>query len=233
MQKEYPQSRRALGGSDIGLDIRTIMHEVRNPLNNISLAIRELKEEGFQSPDCDSYLNIVTRSTDRINELINGLMKNFNAAAGKSRYPVNQLLEESLEGALDRIELKSIRVHKVYFHGTALIQVDVQKVKTALLNIVINAVEAMKKNKGILELRSAVCGNTCTIEIEDNGTGISKRDLASIFEPFFSRKENGMGVGLATTRKILRSQGAQVMVKSKLKKGTTFSIQFPLAEPLR
>jgi len=218
-----------LTGSDIGLDIRTIIHEVRNPLTNINLAIGELKEVGFVSPDYTAYLDIVKRSTDRINELITGLMGNVKTTSGKSLYPINQLLDDSLEGALDRIELKSIVVHKEYCHGAATIRVDAQEVKMALLNIIINAAEAMKKSKGILQLRTAVVGNTCMVEIEDNGIGMRKKDLSSIFDPFFTLKKNGMGIGLVTVSKMLRMQGAQLTVKSKLKKGTVFTIHFPLA----
>ena len=217
-----------LTGSEIGLDIRTIIHEVRNPLTNINLAIGELKEVGFVSPDYTAYLDIVKRSTERINELITGLMGNVKTTSGKSLYPVNQLLDDSLEGALDRINLKSIVVRKEYCQRASTIRVDVQAVKMALLNIIINAVEAMKKNKGILVLRTAVVGRTCIVEIEDNGIGIRKKDLSSIFDPFFSRKKNGMGIGLATASKMLRMQGAQLAVRSQLKKGTVFSIHFPL-----
>ncbi len=106
-----------------------------------------------------------------------------------------------------------------------------EKLRIALLNIVINAVEAMEAGKGILTLtidNSATKG-AYTVTIKDNGCGIPEENISRLFEPYFTSKRNGMGLGLAATLNILQSHKANIDVTSALKAGTTFNITFPAA----
>jgi signal transduction histidine kinase len=144
-------------------------------------------------------------------------------------YPVNKLLDDTLNWALDRIRLKSIVLTKDYSPEDLQIRVDVPKMKTALLNIIINAVEAMAASNGALTVRTGLIGNKCRIEIEDNGHGISKENLEKLFDPFFSVKEKGMGLGLTATQNIILTHNATIDVKSELGKGTRFILVFDRA----
>lgn len=210
---------------------RTIAHEVRNPLTNINLAISQLKEEMESLPgELNLYVDIVKRNSDRINQLITELMNSSRPSEMEMIvYPVNKLLDDTLNWALDRIRLKSIVLTKDYSPEDLRIRVDVPKMKTALLNIIINAVEAMATTNGMLTLRSGVIGNKCRIEIEDNGHGISKENLEKLFDPFFSVKEKGMGLGLTATQNIILTHNATIDVKSELGKGTRFILVFDRA----
>jgi signal transduction histidine kinase len=100
------------------------------------------------------------------------------------------------------------------------------KLKIALLNIIINAIEAIDNEAGELSI-SLVCNDENNIlEITDNGCGIPPENLSKLFEPFFTSKRNGIGLGLASTLNILQAHNATVEVRSKVKVGTTFVLTF-------
>jgi signal transduction histidine kinase len=211
---------------------RTIAHEVRNPLTNINLAVEQLKDELDALRDENVlYLDIVKRNSDRINQLITELMNSSKPAEMKVvRCSVNQLLDDTLNWAVDRMRLKSIMLKKEYCTDSLFIKADIEKLKTALINIIINAVEAMKEGEGVLTIRSFAINNKCRIEIEDNGQGISKESLEKLFDPFFSKKEKGMGLGLTATQNIILTHGGTIEVRSDLGKGTCFTLTFNRSE---
>jgi signal transduction histidine kinase len=92
------------------------------------------------------------------------------------------------------------------------------------------AIEAMLPGKGVLQIDAVLLEGTLTLSISDNGKGIPASELGKLFDPFFTSKESGMGLGLTSTKNILNSHNAQIEVKSELNKGTTFYIHFKLAE---
>jgi signal transduction histidine kinase len=205
---------------------RTIAHEVRNPLTNINMSLEQLKDVLNQPDDSQKmYLDIIHRNSNRINQLITELLNSSRPAQLEMKeYSVNLLLEETLELAMDRIRLKKIKLNKDFDEALPALMLDPGKMKTALLNIIINAVEAMEEEKGELTIRTFMAGKHCNIVIEDNGGGISKENLANLFEPFFSKKSQGMGLGLFATQNIILTHKGSVDVKSVVGKGTTFTI---------
>ena len=107
---------------------------------------------------------------------------------------------------------------------------DKEKLKIALLNIVINAVEAMKPSIGILKVEAKMIDGLAFVCISDNGKGIDLEDMEKLFDPFYTNKEGGMGLGLTSTKNILNSHSATIEVKSKVNEGTTFCIYFKLPQ---
>jgi signal transduction histidine kinase len=97
----------------------------------------------------------------------------------------------------------------------------------ALLNIIINAIEAMTDGTGKLIISLLSHWNFHTIQINDNGNGISTENISKLFEPYFTTKTTGLGLGLSTTHSILQSHKAEIEVSSVLKEGTTFTIKVP------
>ena len=102
--------------------------------------------------------------------------------------------------------------------------------KIAFLNIFVNAVEAMEPGKGILKITTWLNGGFVVVSIADNGKGIPQRDIEKLFDPFFTAKQGGMGLGLTSTKNIISSHSAAIEVTSLLGQGTTFHIYFKLAE---
>jgi signal transduction histidine kinase len=210
-----------------GIVARTVAHEVRNPLTNINLSIDYLK--GDLQPEDTVYLDIIKRNSERINQLITELLNSSKPAElTLTKYPLNRLLDETLERAIDRLQLKGIKLEKKYEEQEILINADAEKLKTALLNIILNAIEAMDENKGVLNISSKIENKRCIVKIEDNGHGISEENLNKLFEPFFTRKNQGMGLGLSATHNIITAHKGVLHVESELGRGTLFIISLPL-----
>jgi signal transduction histidine kinase len=126
--------------------------------------------------------------------------------------------------AEDRIELNHISIKKEY--GTdIMINVDREKMKIAFLNIIINAIEAMEPDKGVLKVSTHSDGKTCIINISDNGIGMDENSLSKLFEPYFTNKPNGNGLGLANTQNIIFNHKGTISVTSTLGQGTSFLIR--------
>jgi signal transduction histidine kinase len=209
---------------------RTIAHEVRNPLTNIDLAASQLKTDlNSQDEGLHYYFDVIERNSSRINKLISDLLQstkfselNFMAVTADS------LLNETLAMAQDRIELNQVTVEKKY-DGDFDIKVDKEKMKIALLNIIINAIEAMEPGKAVLKIESYKENNNCIISISDNGAGMDAITLSKLFEPYFTNKSNGNGLGLANTQNIIFNHKGSVSVASEINKGTEFVISFPIS----
>lgn len=211
---------------------RTIAHEVRNPLTNINLAVEQLQADldGVRPGNSEIMLQLINRNSARINLLITDLLNSTKFTdLTYAKASVNQLLDETLELAIDRIHLKGIGVRKHYTGGLPDISVDVERIKIAFLNIIVNAVEAMEANKGILRLATFPGENKCVIVISDNGPGIPEESQSRIFEPYFTNKPKGTGLGLTNTQNIILNHKGQIAVESKKGEGTTFTIQLNFA----
>lgn len=205
--------------------VRTLAHEVRNPLNNINLSLEQLTEE-MRSEDANLYLEIITRNSKRIETLITELLGASRPEIILKENDLVDILKESIDTATDRIILRHIKIENSFPDKVLKINADKEKLKIAFLNIIINAVEAMEEN-GLLTLHLEELKEEYTLSISDNGCGISEDNLSRLFEPYFTAKKNGMGLGLAATMNILKSHNATIEVASKLKEGTTFLITIP------
>lgn len=203
-----------------------LAHEMRNPLTNINLAV-DILSESIRDDDQQVLVDIIKRASIRINGLIAEL--HTSTAAFKSQsgnLSINQLLDKVLAMADDRIQHKNICVIREYTPVGCEIWMDKQQMEIAFTNIVLNAIEVMPANAGKLKLVTQCVNGFCIVTIEDNGMGIAKEDLANIFEPFFTRKSGGMGIGLSTSLEILRANHVRVEVKSEPDRGTRFLLSF-------
>lgn len=206
--------------------VRALAHEVRNPLTNINLSLDQLEPE-LGDEDLRFFTDIIRRNSIRINVLISELLNSFKPQETVFHSSsINQLINDVIEEAIDRIELKKIELIKS-LQADCLLYLDYSKIKIALLNLIINAVEAMEAHIGILKIITVHSTENLILKIEDNGTGISPQNINKLFEPFFTSKPNGVGLGLTATWTILQSHQATVEVESELNKGTTFTISFP------
>lgn len=205
---------------------RVIAHEVRNPLTNINLACEQLQSEIDNNDSAKMLFTMINRNSERINQLVSDLLNSTRIAElSFSEASVNEILDATLELARDRIELKQIFVVKNYDENVCKISVDVEKLKIAFLNIIVNAVEAMEEN-GTLEITTDSSNNHCTVKISDNGRGMKKPEMDRLFEPYFTTKEKGNGLGLANTQNIILAHKGSISAESEFGKGTSFTITF-------
>jgi PAS domain S-box-containing protein len=211
---------------------RLIAHEVRNPLTNILLAVSQLKMEPVaETEDAQLYLDIMERNCHRINHLVTELLQSTRMSElNMLPMGLNVLLEKALHLAADRLQLNNIGVVKEFSEPDARILADEDKILIAFLNIIINGIEAMKAGEGRLGIHSWQEAERVFIRISDNGSGISEQNLAKLFEPFFTNKTKGTGLGLTATQNIILQHQGSIAVESKLGEGTSFLISFPVEE---
>lgn len=206
---------------------RALAHEVRNPLTNIQLALDQLQPELLEE-DHKLFADIIRRNGQRINTLITELLNSFRQQETTLQIiSSHALVDDVLVDATDRINLKKITLIKNYGNDIAL-KLDTPKIKIALLNLIMNSIEAVPENTGKLDISTYNLVNTFYIKIKDNGVGISEENINRLFEPYFTSKPNGMGLGLTATLNILQSHRATVEVDSEVGKGSTFTVAFPL-----
>jgi signal transduction histidine kinase len=202
---------------------RTIAHEIRNPLTNINLACEQINI-GVDS-DSQVLLEMIKRNSKRINDLITDLLNStkFTELNPKKIF-IHTVLDQALQLAGDRIDLNGIKIIKDYAVPRE-VEIDPEKMKIALLNIIINAIEAMEPGKGVLEIKIANLEKNCLITIKDNGSGMDKESLLRIFEPYFTSKSEGNGLGLTHTQNIILNHKGKINVGSTPGYGTTFFIE--------
>ncbi|SRR5579871_63150 len=225
--KELIQMRSMEKFAVTGRIARTIAHEVRNPLTNINLAADQIKIElnGNNNSDTTNMLEMIHRNSNRINQLITDLLDSTKTTElSAERISVNDILDETLELAKDRIQLYNISINKQYAQDICDILVDKEKIKIAFLNIIVNAVESMEHDKGVLTLITLHENNKCIVKISDNGSGIDKESMSKLFEPYFTNKSKGTGLGLTNTQNIIFTHNGQISAESEVGVGTTFTI---------
>jgi signal transduction histidine kinase len=209
----------------IGRVSAMIAHEVKNRLTSINCATIQLAGELSLSPS-NVFIDIINRNSHKINTLINNLVKVTSYPKLElSSVSINEVMDAILQEYQDRMAAKSIQVNKDYSRQMNSLALDKDKIKTAIQNIIINALEAMKPGKGILEISTVIEKNKCIITITDNGKGMDKETLSHLFEPYFTTKRgHDRGWGLAAAQNIIFSHGGGIEATSELNKGTQFMI---------
>lgn len=240
LYKEKVSSERL---ASVGMMSGTFAHEIRNPLTSIKI-FAQLIPEKYSDPDFrESFSKIVTSEIARIDGLIKDLM---DFSSGKaSQYADNDkvdlnalvdltaLVDEILEYIKGRLKLekKDICVEKDYGKIKINMAGDSEKLKQAFVNIINNSCHAMN-GKGVLRVSINPNGQNVEVKIADSGNGISPEDITRIFDPFYTTKAAGIGVGLglAISKKIIDDHGGSIAVESVLSKGTAFTISLRTAE---
>jgi PAS domain S-box-containing protein len=205
--------------------VRMLAHEIRNPLNNILLSIDSFNNA--DSSNKETYTDIVKRNSLRINDLIGQLLESFKIVDIELR-KVNfkDLIQDALVSVNDRITLNGVVMRK-QIDELVTIKADEEKLKLALINFFVNAVEAMEPNKGLLTITVVEKQFSIDLIIKDNGCGMDSSQEQRLFEPYFTTKKTGVGLGLSSAMAILRSHNATVEIESEVGMGTQFIISFP------
>ncbi|NSL89673.1 PAS domain S-box protein [Chitinophaga sp. Mgbs1] len=209
---------------------RVIAHEVRNPLTNILLAVSQFKDQDEIVADEETtvYTDIIERNCTRINQLITELLDSTRMIElHTAEHDINDLVKSALLLASDRIRLDEISLQEQLSAEEIFVNADDEKVIIAFLNIIINAIEAMTPGKGILTIRTIRIQDKAQLQITDNGSGIPEDRLSRLFDPFYTSKTKGTGLGLTSTQNILLNHKGTIHVDSKQGKGTTFTITLP------
>ncbi len=205
---------------------RMIAHEVRNPLTNINLALGELTSLTQDIPESNLYEEMISRNTQRINALIDELLN--SAKPSELEYAntnMQAVLDSAVDFCSDRMSLENITFRKIYPDQLVLGKWDPEKLKIAFVNIIINAIEAMKETPHPhLSLILTKENESPVIYIKDNGRGMDEETLNHIFEPFYSKRKDGLGLGMTSTLNIIHMHKGKISVSSQPSVGTEFKI---------
>ncbi|MBI1861594.1 MAG: hypothetical protein HYR96_11820 [Deltaproteobacteria bacterium] len=224
-QRELVQSERL---ATVGKLSAEIVHEIRNPLNAISLNIDWIASEiKSLDPEVTKALESLSREVARLNEITERyLMQARVPERTESTIDVNDLLTELVDFLSEEHRGRKIAVNCQMALGAVRVNADRARLRQALLNILKNSRESMP-NGGVITIRTAVKSNVCEVFIEDAGCGMSNATLQSVFRPFFSTKANGNGLGLMLTRSMVEEAHGSFSIKSQMGVGTQCFLQFP------
>jgi two-component system nitrogen regulation sensor histidine kinase GlnL len=214
--------------------IGSIAHEIKNPLGGIKGAAQLLRGKSGD-PSIDEYVDLITRETDRLNAILHDYL---TICKKPSFNPVNvhEVMEKALQLMSIQVREKQIAVQRLYDPSLPQVRGDDAKLLQVFLNIIKNAVESMKKG-GTLHISTAPSkesvragGRTkrwALICVKDSGRGIPESDVKKIFMPFYTKKKQGTGLGLALSKKIIKDHGGLIKVKSVRNRGTSLMIYIP------
>lgn len=209
-----------------------VAHEIGNPLNSLYLNL-QLLERMFQSssPDLEEAkesLKEAKNEVERLDSIINQFLKALRPAKLRLE-PVNlrEVLEETLSFMRHEIEDRNVRVVCEWDDPLPPVTADPAQLKQAFYNIIRNAVQAMSGG-GDLSIECREAERDIVMRISDTGSGIAPENMSKLFQPYFSTKESGNGIGLMVVERVLREHGARLSVESSGGKGTSFIITFPL-----
>ena len=220
--------------ASIGRMAATIAHEIRNPLTSVKLNIQKVAEEERFAETVKAHLGLSLEGIDQIERFIKELL-NFTRVQelNLERFPLEQVIEESLKVVRDILAQKNIAVEKTYAEGLPALLVDGDKMRQVFLNIIRNSHEALEGGGKISISCDAVeeAGRRMVrVRIADDGPGIPEKVRENIFEPFFSTKPSGFGLGLANARKIVEQHNGTIRVGKRRGRGSAFVIHIPAEE---
>lgn len=205
----------------------TLAHEIRNPLNFISLSVDHLT--GKVDDNGKALLLRIKEEIKRLNSLVENFLS-YGRPIRLSKRPVSvvSLLEDTLTLVTAKAEKVGISIERNY-NGleNMTINVDSELLKSCLFNVILNSFQAMKEGGRLSVSLSKEDGYVC-ITISDTGKGINREDIQKVFEPFFTTKERGVGLGLPMTRRVMEEHGGSVELESTPGKGTTVTLRLPL-----
>ena len=206
----------------------SIAHEIRNPLGNVSMSVQQLKEAFPKNSPWAKHVDIITRNTKRINFLITELLNCARPPKLNIQpHDINGILESTLDSIKTKVSSQKVEVHKRYCPGFPVIHVDKEQINRIFSNVMINALESMP-DEGRMTVTTEIAGDFFVVKIQDTGRGIPEEDIIRIFDPFYSTKASGVGLGLSMTYGIVVSHNGTIAVESETNKGTVFTISLPL-----
>lgn len=212
--------------SAVGHLAAAIAHEVRNPLASLSGAVQLLKVDEEE----ERLMEIVQREISRINELVTRFLQSTRSTAF---HPVPTDLEELVNEVVETFSQDQqyaglIQVH-VMFQSLTPMPLDRERVRQILWNLLLNAAQAMPEG-GSIRVSGERVGLRVRLMVSDDGVGVDSKDLNRLFDPFYTTRVGGTGLGLATVDRCAREHGGEVWVRSKEGQGTTFAVWLPLKQ---
>lgn len=229
--KSYKEIEKLKRLSDIGELAATVAHELRNPLTAINLASHNLQKK-TDNPELGRHFSTIAKKVKESNDIINNLLSFSNIKIPNYEAPdVFNLLEEVVENARENYAEQGINVKSLNDSlKNVKIEADPLQLKGLFTNILNNACEACLgvEGRGNIEVEGKTENGELKVRFKDDGPGIEEENLGRVFDPFFSTKAKGTGLGLAVCRQITRLHNGKITIESEKGRGTDVSVILPL-----
>lgn len=222
----------------------SVAHEIGNPLNalhiHLQLMERELRklrrnssggvEIGAGVDRLEGYVNVAKGEIGRLDNIVTQFLDALRARAPKMAVSsVNQILRETLDLLRPEIENRGQKINERFSGNLPEIPCDAAQIKQVFVNLIRNAMQAMSKG-GEISVETGANAEAVFVSITDTGNGIPEEKLNQLFQPFFTTKKKGSGLGLMIVQRIIREHTGRIDVESKPGRGTTFRVWLPLHE---
>ncbi len=237
LKESQDMIRRADRLSSLGQLTAGFAHEIRNTLVAIR-TFNQLFPERYMDPEFQNgFQNVALKEVDRICSLVNDLLSFARPSAPNvSAESVNSVVEAIVQILEAQAKEKGIQFNPRLSAGLPLILMDKEQIKQVSMNIILNALQSIDGG-GVVEVSTRRFGENAAdpfvqIAVRDTGVGIPAKDLENIFDPFFTSKEGGSGLGLSISRQIVKDHGGSITVESQVGLGTTFYINLPVRGPI-
>jgi PAS domain S-box-containing protein len=221
--------------SAITLLAASVAHEIGNPLNSLNIHLQLMERELKKLPTAQGErlgedLRVARDEIARLDQIINQFLHAIRPTQPELQpTSVNEVVAETLTLMERELGDRDILVERELAAGLPRILLDRAQLKQAFYNIIKNALQAMRSG-GILRIRTEADDTHVTISFVDSGHGIAPEQIGQLFEPYFTTKQNGTGLGLMIVQRIVREHGGTIEVESDKGRGTTFRIKLPIHE---
>jgi len=234
-KKKEAQLRRAESLASLTTLAAGVAHEIKNPLGSIGIHIQLMqkslkRDKVITEEKAGKYLGIINEEIERLNEIIVDFLfavRPMNTNLEVSH--INTVVSDLLNFVKFELKNNGIIIKTDLDLNIPKINMDVKFMKQALLNIIKNA-EAAMPHGGELTIKTYESDGNVVLDVQDTGFGISEENIGKIFEPYFTTKQFGSGLGLTVVYKIIKEHGGEIFLESKEGKGTTFTIKIPVPQ---
>ncbi len=212
-----------------------VAHEIGNPLNSLNIHLQLARKKLKKAPpelrgELEEILKISQNEISRLDFIINQFLDAIRPSTPQmERCDINQLLQESVRILEPEIQDREIEVVLELNDRLPKLQVDPTQIKQAFYNLIRNANQAMG-TRGVLRIQTDVDDLNVIVRFIDDGAGISAQDMANVFQPYYTTKKTGSGLGLLIVRRIIREHGGEIELESQAGSGTCVSCYLPLTE---
>lgn len=228
LRRIQEKSKRQEKINATGKMARTIAHEIRNPLSNISLSLGEINAIGHDQ-ELETYFNIIKNSCTKINDIVTEFINSTKPEKLElKKQNINQILQISIEKCKDKMDLKGVQLD-LKLEATNFIELDENKLPIVFTNLLVNAVEACEETENpVITVATQNLSETGGVQVcvEDNGKGMDAETQKNLFNDFYTKKSYGLGVGMSAIYNLLNAHDAHIDVVSEIGDGTRFSIYF-------
>ena len=216
--------------SAIGRIMSGVAHEVKNPLNSMRLWVESLKEHLPADEELPQHaLKVLDTEIDRLDTVVKRFLDfTRSVELHPEDTQLAELMDEVVNVARPQLERANVAVETHYARSLPAARVDRELVRQALLNLVLNAVQAMPEG-GVLTLSLERRGDMAAIQVKDTGVGISPEHRNRVFQLFFTTRPGGSGIGLASTYRTVQLHNGAIDFVTEVGRGTTFRLVLPLA----